>query len=95
MYGAPPEQPYAVGLDSHWYRVRHQADGLVAAMVIAYPRRGELSLSTGPGAGMRIDPVTALGLSTCLSVAVEHSFPDAGGAGLVLEGDTGQGWRPQ
>jgi hypothetical protein len=93
-YGRRSEPPYPAGMESHWYRVRRSSDGVVAAMVIAYPLRGELSLSFGPGAGLRIDPVAALGLSTCLSVAVERSFPTVQAAGLVLEGDMGQGWRP-
>ena len=93
-HGVWPEEPDRVGVHSHWYRVRRVMDGLTAVAGIAYPARGTVKLAFPTGLGERLEPRTALAVSACLSVAVERSFPTADAAGLVIEADVGQGWRP-
>ena len=78
---------------SHWYRVRRTADDVTLLTVVAYPSRALVRVVSGGSPGIQLDPAAALGLSTCVSAAVEHSFPDVIASGLVVEGDIG-GWRP-
>lgn len=93
-YWAGQAQP---GPRSHWYRVRRAVDrmstGVAVATVVAYPVDAMVALHMPAGSMARLPAGDALGISACLSAAVEGSIPTADGFGLVLEADLGDGWR--
>ncbi|WP_203664549.1 hypothetical protein [Actinocatenispora rupis] len=93
LYASEPTQPHS---ESHWYRVRRAVDmmptGVAVATVVAYPASGVVALHMPTGSMARLPAGDALGISACLSAAVEGSIPAADGLGLVLEADLGDGW---